>query len=378
MSLVLTEEQELVGSSVRRILEDAGAVAHLRRLRDQEESAGHSPTVWRAFCEGGFGSILVPEGSGGAGLGPAEVAAIMQELGRALVPIPFLSTSVLSVTALNLGASPEQKAFLFPRINAGDLVIALAVDEGPKHRPDTISLAATAGEGGFVLNGAKTFVIDGQAADHFIVAARSDSSGTSEAIDLFLVPSAAPGVSIQPVPQIDSHMSANVTFRSCRLEQSMRLAHPGGGRKLLDEVLRQGRIAVAAELLGLADECVARTVAYLKTRRQFGQPIGAFQALQHRAARLFVEVEMSRAAVLAAVDACRERSPRLDLLISVAKARAGATATLAVQESVQLHGGMGMTDEMDIGFFMKRARVLQETLGDTHYHLNRIAELGGY
>lgn len=379
MSLVLTEEQEMLGTEVRRILKDVGAVSHLRELRESPSPAGFSHALWRAFCDAGFSAILIPEKYGGAGLGMPEVGVVMQEIGRTLVPIPFLATSVLSVTALNRAASKAQKADLLPRIISGDVVVALALEEQAKHRPESLSLRSTPAGGGFALNGAKTFVLDGQAADYFIVVTRPDSGTEDESsVSLFLVSRELAGISVERTAQIDGHMSAKILFQDCRVEQNAVMGVYGEGRDILEHVVRCGRLAVAGELLGVAEECLLRTVVYLKTRKQFGRLIGEFQALQHRAARLFVEVEMSRAAVLAALEAYQTSSARAELLASVAKARAGATASLVVQESVQLHGGIGMTDELDIGLFLKRARVLQEAFGDVHYHLNRIAELGGY
>jgi alkylation response protein AidB-like acyl-CoA dehydrogenase len=379
MPLVLTDEQTMLRDSVRSFLRENAPVEHLRRLRDSGDSQGFSTDVWRSFVELGFAGILLPEQFGGLGLGFVEVGVVMEEIGRNLSPAPFLSTSVLAATSLVRGGSEAHKAKYLPEIARGGLIAALAVDERTKHGAQHIALRADRRGDGFRLNGSKTFVVDGHIADLLIVAARTaGSAGDVGGLTLFLVDRATSAITTERTVMVDSHNAARLTFENVTVGADAVLGQVDGGFDLLEEVLNAGRAAVASELLGLSEEAFARTVSYLGQRKQFGRRIGEFQALQHRAAHLYSELEITRAAVLKALQALDTYSDAAALFVAVAKARAGATATLAVQEAVQMHGGMGMTDEFDIGLFMKRARVGQELFGDANFHVDRLARLSGY
>ena len=378
MALILTDEQSMLQDSARGFLAEQG-VAHLRRMRDTRDKLGFSRELWRAFAEMGFTGVLAPEAHGGLGLGHVEAGVVMEEIGRNLTPSPFLSTAVLGVTALNRAASEDRKADLMPRIVAGDLLTALAVDEGPKHAPHKTALKAERSGNGFRLDGAKGFVVDGHVADLLIVAARTGGSpGEHAGLTLFVVDPTAKGVSIERSVMVDAHNAARIVFDGVEVDADAVLGEVDGGWGLLEGVLNTGRAAVAAEMIGVGAESFERTVSYLKARKQFGRLIGEFQALQHRAAHLYSELEITRAAVLKALQMMDEMPDAASPYVSVAKARAGATATLAVQEAVQMHGGIGMTDEVDIGLFMKRARVAQELFGDANFHADRIARMGSY
>jgi alkylation response protein AidB-like acyl-CoA dehydrogenase len=379
MTLLLTDEQALLNENVGRILDRAGSTALLRQQRSKADPAGFSRELWQTFAESGIAGVLVPEAFGGAGLGMVEVSLVMDGLGRSLVPSPFFSTSVLSARALAIAGSPEQRSTFLTSIAAGELVVALAIDEAAKHDPTKQALSAIKSSHGYTLNGSKSFVIDGQSADHMIVVAKSDQvSQADDEFTLFIVDARRPGIAIEPVWLLDSHVVARVEFRDCEVDARCVLGEIGRGRGLLEHLLSIGSVAIASELCGIANECFRQTLEYLKQRRQFGRIIGSFQALQHRAARLYTELEISRAAVLKAAQAIDANSADRKVLASVAKARAGSTATLAVQESVQMHGGIGMTDALDLGLFMKRVRVAQEIFGDVNYHLERVAQLHGY
>jgi len=327
----------------------------------------------------GFAGLLVPEDFGGSGLGCVEAGIVMEEIGRTLMPSPFLSTAVLAASALSRGGSAAQKSAHLPKISDGSLLAALAVDEGAKHRPLHTSLQAKRSGNGFRLNGAKALVVDGHTADLLIVAGRSAGrEGERDGLTLFLVDPKAKGIATERTVIVDSHNAARITFDNVEVDADHVLGEVDQGFGLLEGVLNIGRGAVASEMVGLADEVFTRTVNYLKERKQFGKPIGEFQALQHRAAQLYIEVEITRAAVLKALQTLDGDFANAGAAVSVAKARAGSTATLAVQEGVQMHGGMGMTDQFDIGFFMKRARVCQELFGDANFHADQLARAKSY
>ncbi|WP_316193464.1 MULTISPECIES: acyl-CoA dehydrogenase family protein [unclassified Bradyrhizobium] len=379
MPLLLTEEQSMLRDSARGLISDHAPIAHLRKLRDDRDATGFSRQLWATFAEMGFAGLLVPEEHGGSGLGAVEAGVVMEEIGRTLMPSPFLATSVLSASALARAGSAAQKSEYLPKIASGALLAALALDEGAKHRPLHTALQAVRSGNGFKLNGAKAMVVDGHVADLLLVVARSAGSpGDRDGLTLLLVDPKAKGVAIERTIMVDAHNAARVTLDNVEVTADHVLGDVDGGAATLSAVLDLGRGAVASEMVGLSEEVFGRTVAYLKERKQFGKAIGEFQALQHRAAQLYIEIEITRAAVLKALQTLDADSAGATAAVAVAKARAGATATRAVQEGVQMHGGMGMTDQFDIGFFMKRARVCEELLGDANYHAAQLAQLRGY
>ncbi|HZR89455.1 MAG TPA: acyl-CoA dehydrogenase family protein [Bradyrhizobium sp.] len=379
MALVLTEEQSMLRDSARGLISDKAPVAHLRQLRDSRDATGFSRDLWKTFAEMGFAGLLVPEEFGGSGLGCVEAGVVMEEIGRNLTPSPFLSTAVVAASALLRGGNKAQQSEYLPKITAGDLVAALAIDEGAKHRPLQTDLQAVRSGNGFKLNGAKALVVDGHVADLLIVAARSaGGAGEREGVTLFLVDSKSKGVATERTIMVDAHNAARINFDNVEVTADSVLGEVDGGFALLDGVLNIGRGAVASEMVGLSEEVFGRTVAYLKERKQFGKAIGEFQALQHRAAQLYIEIEITRAAVLKALQALDAELANAATAVAVAKARAGTTAARAVQEGVQMHGGMGMTDQFDIGFFMKRARVCEELFGDANFHTDQLARSRGY
>ena len=373
MPLVLTEQQGQLRDSARDFLSDRSPVSRLRGLRDQRSGLGHDPQLWTQFAEMGFTGMCVPEAFGGLGLGQVEAGVVTEQIGRHLTASPFLASSVVAAAALSLAGSEAQKDTWLPRIASGEVIATLAVDEAGKHRPSAIALNATADGPHFVLDGQKTFVPDGHVAGLLVVAAR-----TAQGVSLFLVEPGTPGLRIERSAMVDAHNAARLAFDGVRVPATAVLGAVDTGAPVLEAVLDIGRAAAASELVGIADEVFERTVAYLKERQQFGKVIGEFQALQHRAAFLFCEIELARAAVLKAQQAIDDGLATAPELVAVAKAKAGSVATLAVQEGVQLHGGMGMTDEFELGFFMKRARVLQELFGDASFHADRLAHFRKY
>jgi alkylation response protein AidB-like acyl-CoA dehydrogenase len=321
----------------------------------------------------------VPEAFGGSGLGCVEAGIVMEEIGRTLMPSPFLATSVLAASALSRGGSDAQKAQYLPKISDGALLASLAIDEGAKHRPLMTRLQAVRSGNGFKLSGDKAFVVDGHVADLLIVAARSaGAAGERDGLTLFLVDPKTKGVAVERTAMVDAYNAARIVFDNAEVDADGVLGGVDQGFALLEGVLNIGRAAVAAEMVGLSEEVFGRTVTYLKERKQFGKLIGEFQALQHRAAQLYIDIEITRAAVLKALQTLDAGFDNAGAAVAVAKARAGTTATLAVQEGVQMHGGMGMTDQFDIGFFMKRARVCQELFGDANFHADQLARMKSY
>jgi alkylation response protein AidB-like acyl-CoA dehydrogenase len=379
MALVLNQEQSMLRDSARGLISDKAPVSHLRQLRDAKDPTGFSRDLWRTFAEMGFAGLLVAEEFGGSGLGCVEAGVVMEEIGRTLMPSPFLATAVLAASALARGGSAAQKSEHLPKIVQGALLAALAIDEGAKHRPLQTAMRAVRSGNGFRLNGAKAFVVDGHTADLLIVAARSAGDpGEHDGLTLFLVDPKTNGIALERTAMVDSHNAARIVFDNVEVNADGVLGEVDQGFALLQGVLNIGRGAVASEMVGVSEEVFGRTVGYLRQRKQFGKLIGEFQALQHRAAHLYTEIEITRAAVLKALQTLDEDFENAGAAVAVAKARAGSTATLAVQEAVQMHGGMGMTDQFDIGFFMKRARVCQELFGDSNFHADQLARQKNY
>jgi len=377
MPLILTEEQTMLKEAADGFLNENAPVAHLRALRDSQDADGVSRNLWKAFGEMGFAGVIIPEEYGGSGLGAVEAGVVAEALGRTLTPSPFMGSGVLSAKILTDGGTAEQQAAWLPKIAAGEAILSLALDEGAKHRPSTIGTLAERSGNGFKLNGAKGFVLDGHIADALIVAARTDTS-ESGGLSLFLVDPKTAGVQIERTVMVDAHNAARVVLTDVQVDADAVIGAVDQGEALLKGALNLGRACAAAQLNGAGDEAFQITLEYLRTRKQFGKLIGEFQALQHRAAHLYSEIELARAAVIGALQRLDAGKDPEGLAVSVAKAKAGRVAELAVQEAVQMHGGVGMTDAFDVGLYMKRVRVLNELLGDAGFHADRLARAQGY
>jgi len=373
MTWVLDEQRRMLRDSAQGFLSERAPVAHLRALRDANDATGYSAALWRGFGEQGYSATLVPEALGGLGLGVAEAGLIAEQIGHTLAPTPYFSTAVLAAWLLKTAGSAQQQKAWLPRIAAADGVMALAVDERPRHQPGALATVAARDGGGWRIDGEKLLVLDGHAADALIVVARADG-GTA----LLLVPQGTRGLQVERTVMVDAHNAARVRLDDVRVGADALIGSAESGAQLLDGVLDVGRVVAACELLGLADEVFERTVEYLKQRRQFDRLIGEFQALQHRCAELFCDLELTRAIVRQALKALDDAAADSALRVAQAKARACLTASRAVQEGVQMHGGIGMTDELEIGLFMKRARVLQELFGDAAFQMDRAALISGY
>jgi alkylation response protein AidB-like acyl-CoA dehydrogenase len=368
MPLVLSEEARMVRETALDFFRERSPVTALRKLRDTNDPGGFSRDLWRQMAELGWTGFLVAEDDGGSAFGMTGLAQVMEAAGRTLTASPLLSTALLGASLLSLGGTNDQKARILPPLLGGEHIIALALDEGTSHNPGRIGLTAEPDGAGHRLNGQKTFVLDGHIADTLIVAAR-----TAGGVTLFLLPGEA--ATRTRLSMVDSRNAALIRLDNIEVGPDAVLGRLDGAAHLLDTALNRARAGLAAEMLGSAQEAFDRTVQYLKDRRQFGVPIGSFQALKHRAAQMFCEVEMTRSAVIAAVSALDGAANDAPALAALAKAKANETFVLCSNEGIQMHGGIGMTDEHEIGFFMKRSRVAKATFGDTTFCRDRYASL---
>jgi len=379
MSLVLTDEQEFLKETAAEFVQEHSPVTHLRELRDTRDETGFSRKLWKEMGELGWPGILLPEDLGGADLGLAELGVVMEQCGHTLAPYPFLSTVVFGTGAIALGGSDAQKRAILPGVAAGETILAFAFQETPRFDPYRIECTAKESGGGFEINGEKVLVLDGHVADHLIVATRTDGAcGDRDGLTLFLVDPAADGVAITRTLMVDSRNAAKIRFEGVTVGADAVLGEVGNGADVFDTLIERGTVALSAELLGILCEVFDRTVAYLKEREQFGVRIGSFQALKHRAAEMFCEVELSQSIVLDALRAVDEGREHRGRIVSAAKARCSDTASLVTREGLQMHGGIGMTDEEEIGLFLKRAKAAELTLGDASYHRDRFARLTGF
>jgi alkylation response protein AidB-like acyl-CoA dehydrogenase len=379
MALVLTEEQELLRDTAREFVQSSSPVSELRKLRDSGDEVGFSRDLWKQAAELGWAGILFPEELGGVGLGYAELGVILEEAGRTLMPHPLVSTVLLGGNAILLGGSEAQRKDVLPAVAEGERILALAYQETPRHAPHRVATRAEATKDGFRLTGEKIFVLDGHVADQLVVVARTEGAPDASAgLTLFLVERGAAGLEVKRTLMVDSRNAANIRLQGVEVDRSAVVGELGQGADVLDRVLDRATIGISAEMLGSLQEAYDRTLEYLKTRQQFGVPIGSFQALKHRAAQLFCEIELSRSVTLdalRAVDADRADVPEIASLV---KARLSDTFKLVANEAIQMYGGIGMTDEEEIGFFLKRAGAAEQTFGDSAFHRDRYARLRGY
>ena len=379
MPLYHDDDQAMLADSARGFMAEEGNVSkQLRHWRDRNCKDGFGHALWKQMAEMGFTGMLLDEDDGGLGMGHVEAGIVLEEIGRNLTPSPFLTSSVCAATALK-HASVDLKGRYLPGLIEGDSVFAVAIDETAKHRPGRITTRAEKSGNGFRLTGAKSFVIHGSSADMIVVAARtSGADDDADGLTLFAVPRDASGMSHDAVRLVDSSMATHTKFDGVELDGGAVIGEVDGGRDVLNAMLHAGRIGAAAEGVGVASGAMDMTVTYLKQRKQFGKLIGEFQALQHRASHLYSEIEVARAATIKAQQLLDARADSADLMVSVAKAKVSRAAGLAVRDGVQMHGGIGMTDEYGIGLYMKRARVAQHWLGDANFHADRFAQLNAY
>ena len=384
MALTLNEEQQYLKDTANSFFQENAPVTALRKLRDEKDPLGYSVELWQHIVELGWTSIIFPESIGGVDIGGLDfgfmgLGAILEESGRTLSASPLFSSVVLGGSAILLGGNEKQQQEYLPELINGTCSYALAAEEHAHHQPASVSLSANKVNGGFQLQGNKVFVLDGHSANKLIVVARTDESTEDNyGLSLFIVDADTPGITRTRTTLVDSRNAANIAFNRVEVPEGQLIGSLNEGYALLEQILDRARICIAAEMLGGIQELFDRTLAYLKERKQFGVPIGSFQALQHRAAKLFIEIELAKSAVLAALSALDEKSERTPILASLAKHKVSTLYQLMANEAVQLHGGIGVTDELEIGFFLKRASVTQQAFGNSAYHRARFATISGY
>jgi alkylation response protein AidB-like acyl-CoA dehydrogenase len=380
MAFVLTEDQQMLRTSAADFVKNESPVTRLRDLRDSDDPVGYSPKVWAQMAELGWPAIPVPEEFGGLGMGAVELACVLEECGRSLVPEPLLSTVLLGANAVLLGGSDAQKQEILPSVADGSRTMTLAWQEKGSRYDRTVSATRAAKKGaGWVIDGEKVLVLDGGTARTIVVVARtSGGDRDADGLSLFLVDRAAPGVTTVPQKTMHLRPSAIVRLEGVEVTAGALLGEEGKGAALLDDVLDRATVGLCAEMLGNMRSTFEMTLDYLKTRKQFGVVIGTFQALKHRAAKVYVELELSRSAVLGAASAIDAGSKDWKALVSVAKARCSDAGVLTGYEGVQMHGGIGMTDEHDVGLFLKRLRGSEMTFGDAAWHRDRFATMQGF
>ncbi len=379
MPMILNDEQNMLKDSAKDFCTNSAPIGQLRKLRDENNADGFDRDTWNSMVELGWAGIPFPEEHGGLAFGYKGLGVVTEETGRTLAASPLFATVWVGGTAIDVGGSEEQKAALLPKVASGELLLALALEESHRHNPYGVATTATESAGSYQLSGEKTFVLDGNVADKLIVVARtSGDAGDRDGITLFLIDAKADGVEITRTIMADSRNAANIKLNDAVAEAV--IGEVDRGADILDPTLDIARIGIAAEMLGSTQECFERTIEYLKEREQFGVPIGSFQALKHRAADMFCEIELSKSCVLEALTALDEGRDAEEIakLASLTKAKVGETFHTVSREGIQMHGGIGMTDEFDIGFFIKRAAVTEQTFGDVNFHRNRYGELEGY
>ena len=379
MKLILSEEQQFLKNTAQNFAKEKTPVKHFRELRDNKEALCWDSNIWKEMVELGWSGILIPEDFGGSDFGIGGISVIMQELGRTLTPSPLLATSVLGASTISMLGNKDHKSEYLPKIVSGKITTALAIDEDSHHNPFNIETLAKLEGDKWVLNGKKVFVVDGASADIILIVARtSGKNGDSNGLSVFITNKNSKGLDISKISTADSRNYANIDISNLKLDQSSLLGEKDASGEIIEKILDLGRIAISAEMLGNTEEAFEVTVNYLKERKQFGVTIGSFQALQHRAAKMFCEIELTRSAVLAAMHAADENSNELERLASLAKFQSGETLHLVSNEAIQMHGGIGVTDEHDIGFYLKRARVAEQLFGTCEYHQERYANISGF
>lgn len=375
----LNEEQTLIRDQAKSWVTEQAPVRRFREMRDARMEQAYAPEAFSAMVEMGWTGILVPEAYGGSDLGHLTFGLILEELGRQLTASPLLASGLVGTSALLLGGSEEQKQNWLPKLVDGSAIVTLAVDEGPRHEPAKTALTATKRGSAYLLDGSKCMVLEGMAATAFVVVARSAGEvGSEDGLSLFLLPADAKGVSRSPRITADSRGYADLRFEQVEVGADALLGECDAGFPLLDAILDRGRAGLSAEMLGTASQAFDMTLEYLKTRKQFGKVIGSFQALGHRAAEMYSGMELARSCVEAALQALDTRADNVAELCSLAKAKMGDHLHRVSNEMIQMHGGIGMTDEYDAGFYLKRARALETLYGNQAFHRERYARMLGY
>ncbi len=379
MPLALNEEQRMLRDTARDFLQSNAPVSLLRELRDNNDPNGYSTALWQQMVEMGWSAVTIPESYDGLGFGYLSAGAILEEAGKTLAHSPFFSTVALGAAAINLAGNDSQKQTLLPEIVAGSFTVALAHEESNHHHPSQVSVIASIDGDSLTLNGKKQFIAEGGTADKLLVTVRTQGDvNDQDGITLLLIDRDTAGITSRNITMVDSRNYADIQFDAVKVSSDCVLGELHQGFATLDKLFDYGRICLAAEMVGGAQAMLDKTVEYLKDREQFGRKIGTFQALQHRAAKMFAELEITRSAVVAGLAAIDDDSDDLAALASTAKTMANETYRLITDEAVQMHGGIGLTDELDVGFYLKRCRVCIHSLGDSGFHKDRFARLNQF
>jgi pimeloyl-CoA dehydrogenase small subunit len=378
MDFDLSEEQRLLKESVDGLL--GNSYDFDARKKYMAEKGGWSKAVWGKFAEQGLLGLPFSEDDGGFGAGAIETMIVMEALGKALLLEPYLPTVVIGGGFLRHGGSAAQKAAYIPAVIDGSKTFAFAqLEKNSRYDLGDVSTSAKKKGDGWVIDGEKFVVLNGESADVLVVTARTrGGQRDANGIGVFLVPGNAKGVAKKGYPTQDGLHAADITFTGVEVGADAAIGDPENGLALIERVVDDARIALCAEAVGLMDESLKSTVEYLKTRKQFGVPIGSFQTLQHRAADMFVALEQARsmamfAAMAGDFDDAKERATA----VAAAKVQIGKSGKFVGQQSIQLHGGIGMTMEAKIGHYFKRLTMIENTFGDTDYHLRRVTHGGG-
>jgi len=379
MKLILNEEQQFLKDTAKNFAEERTPVNHFRSLRDNKDDLLWNKDTWKEMVNLGWSGILIPEEYGGSNFGLAGISVILQECGKTLTPSPLFATGVLGAYAISQYGTEEQKKKYLPQIANGEITTAIAIDESSHHNPLNINTSAVSKDNSYILNGKKVFVVDGASADLLIVVARtSGKTGDSTGLTLFLVENNQPNINVVKLDMADSRNYANITFSDTTIQKENILGDIEAGGEAIENILDIGRIAISAEMLGNTEAAFESTINYLKERKQFGVLIGTFQALQHRAAEMFCEIELTKSSIMAAMQGADNNSNELQRLASLAKTMAGETLHLVSNEAIQMHGGIGVTDEYDLGFYLKRSRVVEQIFGCSKFHTERYANISGF
>lgn len=379
MPLILNEEEQMLKDAAAGFLAEKAPVSALRQLRDDRSEEGYSKSLWKEMADMGWAGIAIPEAYGGLGYGYVGLGLVLEQMGRNLSVSPLQSSIVTGATLINIGGSEEQKQELLPAIAGGTQLVTLALQEGRHHAPEKTALTASPSGDDYILTGKKVAVIDAHIADKIIVAARTSGNvGEAKGISLFLLDANTAGVTSERVIMVDSRNSGNIILDNVKVSKANILGEVDQGMEVLEKTLSIANTCLAAEMLGISLQAYETTIEYLKQRTQFEAVLGSFQGLQHRAADMFAELELCKAMVLAALQTIDEDADNLNLMAAAAKAKLCEVTERVTNEAIQMHGGIGMTDEYDVGFYIKRARVVQQTFGGYSYQLDRFATLNGF
>ena len=374
MSLVINEEQNMLKSSAKELLDLKSPISLMRKLRDDNYNQFDSD-LWKEMVEMGWTALTIPEEYNGLNFGYVGLGQVIEEMGKKLTVSPMISTVLVSTTIVGLSKNEVLKSKLFDEIMSGMKLCTLAHEESSHHNPNIdLSIISNNNEK-FILNGKKRFVIDGTISDYLIVSANSESNGS---LELVIIDSKSKGITFNNKVHMDSKIYSDISFNNVEFSKDNFLSTENDGKKILKKALDIACVGLAAEMLGNIQQAFDMTIQYLKEREQFGVKIGSFQALQHRSAIMFGEIELCKSIVLKALQAIDSGDENLPELASLAKSKLGLTSKLVTNEAVQMHGGIGVTDDADIGFFLKRVRVSQRIFGDSNYHLDRVAKFNSY